>query len=53
MDAVAYETPAKQTISIMADVVTVQYKFYNGILCYRHYNETKKEWIEPYWIPMT
>ena len=35
-----------------ADVIVTKYKKENGIIYYRRWNETKKEWVDPYWIPV-
>jgi hypothetical protein len=37
-------------IVIMADTITLKTRYYNGVLQYRHYNETKKRWVETDWI---
>lgn len=35
-----------------ADVIVVKYRIYNGVMQYRHWNETKGVWVEPAWIDM-
>lgn len=32
------------------DEIIIQYRIYNGIIQYRHWNVTKNRWVEPDWI---
>ena len=32
------------------DVIVKKFRYYNGKLQYRHWNETKGEWVEDHWI---
>ena len=36
----------------MSDVIVKKYRRNNGIIQYRHWNETGKCWVEDYWITM-
>ena len=35
-----------------ADKIVVKYRYYNGKKQYRRWNETRKCWVDPYWIDM-
>ncbi len=40
-----------ETISPRADdVIVVRYRYFNGKLQYRHWNQTDQTWVEPDWI---
>lgn len=32
------------------EVIVKKFRYYNGKLQYRHWNETKGEWVEDHWI---
>ena len=32
------------------DVIVTKYRVYKGVKQYRRWNETKGEWVDPYWI---
>ena len=32
------------------EVIVKKYRYYNGKLQYRHWNETRGEWVEDHWI---
>lgn len=32
------------------DVIVYRYRNNNGVVQYRRWNETKKRWVDPYWI---
>jgi len=58
LNAYAYETVNSSDliaqsgeISIFAaDVIVLKTRIYNGRYQYRRWNETKKRWVDPYWI---
>ncbi len=33
-----------------ADTIVMKYRTYNGMRQYRRWNETKKYWVDPYWL---
>lgn len=33
-----------------ADTIIYKYRYYNGVLQYRRWNETKECWVDPDWI---
>lgn len=44
-------TSAQNNISVyISDKIVYKYRTYNGVLQYRRWNETKKCWVDPYWI---
>ena len=43
--------PAEQ-VALRADIIIMKTRFYNGVLQYRRWNETKGYWVDPYWIDL-
>ena len=35
---------------VRADVIVTKFRWYEGRLQYRHWNETRGYWVDPYWI---
>ncbi|MDO4297343.1 MAG: hypothetical protein Q4C59_02555 [Lachnospiraceae bacterium] len=34
------------------DIIVIKYRTYNNRLQYRRWNDTKKIWVDPYWIDL-
>ena len=41
------------TIQPRADVIVVKFRYNNGVLQCRRWNETRGYWVDPYWINVT
>jgi hypothetical protein len=46
------EASSETTIEPRIDVIVRKYRYYNGKLQYRRWNETYGYWVDPYWIDM-
>ena len=42
----------QQEVSVDADVIEARFRIHNGKRQYRHYNVTRKRWVEDDWIDL-
>lgn len=47
---VASENKVYENVMRWEDEIIMKYRYYDGRLQYRRWNETKQCWVDPYWI---